>query len=326
MPADSKIVQQQIEELRQEQLARGDHDVVSYYPPELEAEKDRFGIALTDVDGHTFRSGDADFPFPLQSVSKVFSYALALEDHGREGVLRRVGVEPVNEPFHTFSFDEERNRPFNPMINAGAIVTVDMLRGERDEKVERVVERLRIYAANPDLCVDQGVLKDELDGSDRNRGLSYLMRSLGMLHGDVDDNLHAYLALCSVHVTAQDLATMGATLAYGGLNPITGDRALPQQHVRDVMTVMAMCGMYDAAGAWAYDVGIPAKSGVSGGILAVVPNNVGAGFFSPGLDEFGNSVRGIEVCRALSERFGLHVFADPDEAVLGRDMPAEARS
>ncbi len=238
---------------------------------------------------------------------------------GRKAVLERVGVEPSGDPFNSFTFDEAHNRPFNPMVNAGALVTTNLVKGgDREERVGRILDRLRIYAGNPDLRVDEAVLSEQLVSNDRNLGLSYLMRSLGMLSGDLEENIAVYLSICSVMVTARDLATMGATLAYGGVNPLTGERALDRAYVRDVITVMDTCGMYDGAGQWAYDVGIPAKSAVSGGILVAIPNRIGGGFFSPGLDAHGNSARGISICRDLSSRFGLHVFADPDESILGR--------
>jgi glutaminase len=158
------------------------------------------------------------------------------------------------------------------MINAGALVAASLVHGEgRDEKVERIVERLRIYAGNPNLHVDEETLANELRSNDRNLGLSYIMRSLGMMDGDLEENIAVYLSICSVKVTARDLANMAATLAYGGVNPLTGERALSRTILRDVVTVITMCGMYNAAGEWAYDVGIPAKSGVSGGILAFRP-------------------------------------------------------
>ncbi|CAN5166688.1 hypothetical protein BH20ACT3_BH20ACT3_07560 [soil metagenome] len=209
------------------------------------------------------------------------------------------------------------------MINAGALVAASLVHGaDRSERVERIVEQLRIYAGNPSLHVDEDTLDAELVANDHNLGLSYIMRSLGMIHGDIEEHLAVYLSICSVSVTARDLATMGATLAHGGINPLTGQRALTPAGVRDVVTVMSMCGMYTAAGQWAYDVGIPAKSSVSGRILATIPDHVGAGSFSPGLDVHGNSVRGINICRDLSARFGLHAFAAPGEARLGRAVPA----
>ena len=321
-PEENAIVQQQMEELHALHLTLGDEQVTSYYSPELEAEAHRFGIGFTRVDGTQFHYGDCEYAAPLHSISKVFIYALALEDNGREETLRRVGVEPSGDPFNSVTFDEVNNRPFNPMINAGALVATSLVRGEDcGEKVERLLEKLRVYAGNPGLTVDEEVLAYELDANDRNLGLSYLMRGLGMIEGDLYENIAVYLSVCSVRVTGRDLANMGATLAYGGLNPITGGRALPQSLVRDVLTVMVMCGMYDAAGQWAYDVGIPAKSAVSGGLLIAVPNYFGGGFFSPGLDVHGNSVRGVNICRDLSTRFGLHAYADPDEAMFGRMQP-----
>ena len=313
------IIQQQMEELHALHSTLGDDQVVSFYPPEMRSRSDLFGIAFTHVDGTQWNHGDCSYAFPLQSISKVFTYALALEDNDRAETLRRVGVEPSGDPFNSITFDERHNRPFNAMINAGALVAANLVHGrDTAEKVERIVERLRIYAGNPDLHVDERLLATELVSNDRNLALSYLMRSLGMIDGDLHENITVYLSICSVRVTGSDLATMGATLANGGVNPITGERALARARVRDVVTVMATCGMYNAAGEWAYDVGIPAKSGVSGGILVAVPSYFGGAFFSPGLDENGNSVRGINICRDLSSRFGLHAYADPEEALFGR--------
>lgn len=293
----------------------------------MRAEADRFGMAFTHVDGTRWCLGDSDYAFPLQSISKVFIYALALEDNGREATLRRVGVEPSGDPYNSITFDEANNRPFNPMINAGALVATSLVRGaDRREKVARIVAELRAYSGNPGLRVDEDLLARELVSNDRNLAISYLMRSLGMLDGDLHENIAVYLSACSVRVTSVDLANMGATLACGGRNPVTGDEALPRPHVRDVVTVMMMCGMYTAAGEWAYDVGIPAKSAVSGGLLVTMPNRFGAAFFSPGLDRHGNSVRGVGICRDLSTRFGLHMYADPAESSFGRsDAPGPIR-
>jgi glutaminase len=318
-PEVNAIILEQLEDLHQVCFSRGAEQVVSYYPPEMESERHRFGIASTTLDGSTFHVGDCDFRFPLHSICKVFLYGAALADNGRAETLKRVGVEPSGDAFNSFVFDERNNRPFNPMVNAGALVTANLIHGkDRDEKVERVLERLRAYAANPDLQVDEDARDAERHKyNDRNLGLSYLMRSLGMIQGDIEENIDTYLSICSVHVNAQDLGTMGATLANGGVNPLTGERVQSQSCVRDVLTVMNTCGMYDAAGEWAYDVGIPAKSGVSGGVMIVQPNNFGGGLFSPGLDAHGNSVRAVMACRDLSQRFGLHVFDDPDAERLG---------
>jgi glutaminase len=296
-----------------------------YYPPEQAGEEsERFAICLASADGRVYEVGDTAVGFPLQSLSKVFAYALALADHGREHVLERVGVEPSGDSYHSISFDERNHRPFNPMVNAGALVTSDLVQGSSpEEKFERLLALLRLYAGNETLAVDEKTFRDEMRTADRNRATAYLMRSRHMLEGDVEAILALYLRQCSVHVTCRDLAVMAATLANGCVNPLTGHRVLPRERVRDVLSVLYTCGMYDAAGQWAYDVGVPAKSGVSGGILAVVPGKGGIGVYSPGLDAYGNSVRGIRVCREMSANLGLHVFAtETEDAILGEQAAA----
>src|SRR3954462_13122374 len=286
-----------------------------YYGPDVAGgESDYFGVAFVEQSGEIHVAGDCDKPFALQSLSKVFVYALALEDNGREKVLEHVGVEPSGDPFYSIEFDERHHRPHNPMVNAGALVTSALVQGaDAEEKLDRILHRLRLYAGNDDLAVDQDVFEREMLAADRNRAIAYLMRSQQMLSGGVEAILGLYLQQCSVMVTCRDVAVMAATLANGGVNPVTGTPALPCANVRDVLSVMYTCGMYDAAGQWAYEVGVPAKSGVSGGIMAAVPGKGGLAVFSPGLDEYGNSVRGIGVCREVSTRLGLHVFATEDE-------------
>jgi glutaminase len=218
-------------------------------------------------------------------------------------------------------FDEYNNRPLNPMVNAGALATTGLVDGNGpDEKLERILALLRLCAANDGLGVDKRTFDSEFNGADRNRAMAYLMRSYGMLTGDVERTLALYLQQCSVPVTCRDLAIMGATLANGGLNPISRRQALPRQAVRDVLSVMYTCGMYDFAGEWAYSVGVPAKSGVSGGLLVVIPAKMGIAVFSPGLDRFGNSVRGTRVCQELSDDLGLHLFAtEAEDSLLNPD-------
>jgi glutaminase len=316
---EKRRAREQLEQLLERQARMGLADVVTYYPPEAIAHRDLFALAGTHVDGTQWAVGDCDHRFPLQSISKVFTYALALEDNGRETTQTRVGVEPSGDPFNSLAFDEVNRRPHNPMVNAGALVAADILAGgDAEEKVGRLLERLRIYSGNHDLHVDEELLDAQLADADRNLGISYYMRSLGMLVGEVEEILWVYLSACSVMVSTAELSEMGATLANGGENPRTGERAMARTYVRDVIGVMFTCGMYDAAGQWANDVGIPAKSGVSGGIMAAIPNQVGLSVFSPGLDTHGNSVRGINVFRELSDRFGLHIFADPAVVQLGR--------
>jgi glutaminase len=185
---------------------------------------------------------------------------------------------------------------------------------------------MQVCAGDDALEVDERTFSREIRSADRNRATAYLMRAERMLDGNVEDLLSLYLHQCSVQVSCAQLAVMAATLANGCVNPVTGERALPRSLARDVLSVMYTCGMYDAAGQWAYEVGVPAKSGVSGGILAVVPGKLGIGVWSPGLDVYGNSVRGVDVCYEIADRLGLHVFAGDDEdAVLGAGTPGEAR-
>ena len=319
-------VNRRLDELYRRHLSLHDDEVVSYYesgagyckPESLGVEHKRFSICLATTDGEVFVAGDHGHRFALQSISKMFVYGLALEACGRERVLARVGVEPSGDAFNSIVFDERHNRPFNPMVNAGALATTDLVGDERtmEPALGRILGTLELFAGNEDLQVDEDVFQAEMRTADRNRATAYLMRSEGMLEGDVEATLALYLRQCSVRVTCKELALMAATLANGGVNPTTGERALGSRHVRDVLSVMHTCGMYDFAGEWAYRVGIPAKSGVSGGVLAVVPGKLGIGVFSPGLDAYGNSVRGTAVCEEVSERLGLHVFADHREDVL----------
>jgi glutaminase len=321
-------VDRRLEELYRRHLSLHDDEVEGYYEsgvgyhrPEIPgAEQKSFSICLATTDGEVFVAGDHDLPFALQSISKSFVYELALEACGRERVLARVGVEPSGDAFNSIVFDERPNRPFNPMVNAGGLATTNLV-GDGDAAepaLARILDVLRRYAGNGDLEVDEDVFEAEMRTADRNRATAYLMRSEGMLEGDVEATLALYLRQCSVRVTCRELALMAATLANGGVNPATGERAFGSRHLRDILSVMYTCGMYDFAGEWAYRVGIPPKSGVSGGVLAVVPGKLGLGVYSPGLDAYGNSVRGTAVCEEISERLGLHVFADHrEDALLG---------
>lgn len=326
-PRILREVNNRLDELYRRHLLQYQNEVAKYYtsgvgyhkPMMPDSEYERFAVCLATLDGEVHYAGDHEWSFPIQSISKVFVYGMALELHGRDRVLERVGVEPSGDDFNSLSvvFDERNNRPYNPMVNAGALVTTDLVRnGDIVEDRERVLSMIRRYAGNEELEVDESIFAREIGTADRNRALSYLMRSFGMISPDVEDNLALYLKQCSVRVTAEDLAVMAATLANGGINPVTGEQALEPRYVRDVLSVMYMTGMYNSAGEWAYRVGIPAKSGVSGGILAVVPGKLGIAVFSPGLDESGTSVRGSKVCEEISARLGLHVFAGEAEDTL----------
>jgi len=282
--------------------------VASYIPELAKMDPKLFGISVATVDGQLFDVGDYQQQFTIQSVSKPFTYGLALEDHGLAGVLAKVGVEPTGEAFNAIVLDEISNRPFNPMVNAGAIAVADLVKGvDLPDRVNRMIRMFSNYAGR-DLHVDNSVYMSERATGHRNRAIAHLMLNFGMVSDKIDDALELYFQQCSILVTCHDLAVMGATLANGGVNPLTGKQALPREYVKNVLSIMFSCGMYDYAGQWGYSVGIPAKSGVGGGIVAVVPGQIGIGLFSPALDVKGNSVRGIKVCEDLSQRFGLHSF------------------
>jgi glutaminase len=285
-----------------------DGEVAGYIPELAKADPARFGIAVATVDGHLYVTGDADAPFTIQSISKPFVYGMALDDRGPDEVLQRIGVEPSGDAFNSIVMDERRNRPLNPMVNAGAIACAALVRGaDPATRRQRVLDAFGRYAGRR-LDVDADVCESERRTGHRNRAIAWLELSSGMIDGPVDEHLDLYFEQCSILVTATDLAVMAATLANGGRNPLTGERALSAPNVSRVLTVMATCGMYDWSGEWMFRVGLPAKSGVGGGILAVLPGQLGIGTFSPRLDEHGNSVRGVRVCEELARTFSLHLL------------------
>ncbi|MBB3933499.1 glutaminase [Kaistia hirudinis] len=286
----------------------GGGNVASYIPELAKADPNLCGIAIATTDGKIYAVGDADHAFTIQSVSKPFVYGYALARYGRETVLQRVGVEPTGEAFNSIVLDDKHNRPFNPMVNAGAIAVAETIRGKSDD--ERVANMLDLFSrlAGRQLDIDEAVFRSERDTGHRNRAIAYMMLNTGMIRRPPEEILDIYFRQCAVKVTCVDLAVMGATLANKGINPLTGQRALPEEYIPDILTVMNSCGMYNYAGQWSYEVGIPAKSGVAGSIMAAIPGQIGIAVFSPPIDEHGNSVRGVAACREIAHDFGLHVF------------------
>lgn len=282
--------------------------VATYIPELAKADPRLFGIALVTADGQVYEVGDANHLFTIQSISKPFVYGFALEDHGVEYVLRKVGVEPTGEAFNSIVFDERHNRPFNPMVNAGAIATTALIKGTgHDQRLARLIAKFSDLAGRP-LEIDHAVYVSERTTGHRNRAIGYLELNFGMVDEPVSEHLDLYFEQCSILVSARDLAVMAATLANNGVNPLSGRRALDERWVKNVLSVMHSCGMYDYAGEWSYRIGLPAKSGVGGGIIAVLPGQFGIGTFSAPLDDQGHSYRGIQVCEEFSERFKLHMF------------------
>jgi glutaminase len=288
--------------------------VATYIPELAKADPRAFGICVATADGHVYEAGDTRTAFTIQSISKPFVYGLALEDRGGQAVRERVGVEPTGEAFNAIRLAPDTGRPLNPMVNAGAIATSGLVAGRSPEdRLERLLAMLSLYAGRR-LEVDDAVYRSERDTGHRNRAIAHLLRNFSVLGDDPELPLDLYFRQCSVSVSCRDLALMAVTLANGGVNPVTHERAIRGEIVPSVLSVMTSCGMYDYAGEWIYEVGIPAKSGVSGGVLAVLPGQLGIGVFSPPLDARGNSVRGVEVCRALSRDFELHFLRLPRPA------------
>ncbi|MBE9137823.1 glutaminase A [Nodosilinea sp. LEGE 07088] len=302
-------VQEFLEQLYQEFKGNSEGRLASYIPELARANADWFGISMVTLDGRTYEVGDVAQKFTIQSISKVFVYGMALEDYGREQLLKKVGVEPTGDPFNSLiRLDEDSKRPENPMVNAGAIATTGLIAGhDPADRLNRLLSMLQRYVGS-EVFVDVSTFMSEKSTGHRNRAMAHLMLNFGMIDQPIEEALDLYFQQCSVLVTCHDLAVMAATLANQGVNPVTSTRAVGSEHVRDILSVMYTCGMYNFAGEWAFRMGIPAKSGVSGGILAVVPNRAGIAVFSPLLDSHGNSVRGLKVFEALSKQYGFHLF------------------
>ncbi|TVQ84592.1 MAG: glutaminase A, partial [Chromatiaceae bacterium] len=301
-------IQRYLEQLHNELLGLEGGEVASYIPELTRADPTWLGIAMVTVDGHVYQVGDSRQSFTIQSISKAITYGLALEDRGLDQVLAKVGVEPSGEAFNSISLEPETGRPLNPMINAGAIATTGLVLAKPDAPpMQRILETFGRYAGRR-MEIDEHVYRSESETGHRNRAISHLLYGHGILERTPEDVLDLYFRQCSILVTARDLALMGACLANNGVNPVTGVVAIQSRYVEKVLSVMSTCGMYDFSGSWVYNVGMPAKSGVGGGIMAVLPGQFGLGLFSPPLDEKGNSLRGIEACKRLSGDFALHLF------------------
>src|SRR5436190_17835590 len=287
---------------------------VADYIPELgKADPDHFGISLATLDGHVYEVGDTSVPFTIQSISKAFVFALALDTLGAQKVESVIGVEPSGDPFNSIRLNAE-NHPFNPMVNAGAIACSGLIyEAKGDGAFEYIRQALGRFAGR-ELDVDDAVYSSESVTGDRNRAIGYLLRTNAVIKENVSSVLEVYFRQCAILVNARDIAVMAATLANRGINPVTGEQVLTPYAISRTLSVMTSSGMYDYAGEWIYRVGIPAKSGVGGGILAALPARLGLGSYSPKLDKHGNSVRGIKVCEALSAHYDLHMLNRSDNA------------
>ena len=305
---DTHELQLAIEELHRTYQPLDDGEVATYIPELSNADPKEFAISLAQATGRLFCVGDCARTFTLQSITKPFTFGMAVEVLGPDKVAQHVGVEPSGDVFNAISLQPGSNRPHNPMINSGAITVTALLHARYgSETFDLILERLSA-AAGRALSVDEAVYQSERRTGHRNRAIAHLLLNFGMVHDEAEHALDVYFRQCAVLVNTQDLAMMGATLANMGSNPLTGTMAFDVTSVRRMLSIMFTCGMYDYSGEWAYRVGVPAKSGVSGGVMAVVNRQLGIATYSPRLDARGNSARGIEACADLASRYGLHAF------------------
>lgn len=286
-----------------------DQGTLPTYIPELSlVDPQDFGISLNLLDGRSYHVGNTQRTFTIQSMVKPFLYGIAMEQLGEAAVLERIGVEPTGDAFNTIKLQPKTHRPYNPMVNAGAIVLAHLIQGhDHHEKIVTIKKTLEDFSGSA-LGFDISVYTSEKAMGHHNRAMAYLMLNFGTLTGNVEEILESYFQACSFMVTTKDLAAMAATLANKGLNPLTGKQVMTPRTIKNMVCVMMTCGMYDFAGEWSYTVGIPAKSGVSGGIMGVVPGRMGICVYSPLLDETGTSVRGIKVFQELSRRLDLSIY------------------
>jgi glutaminase len=301
-------LQSLIERLHGKYKSLTDGEVATYIPELGKANPEDFGICLVTSDGRIFETGDSNRPFTIQSISKPFTFGMAIEELGHEKVFQHVDVEPSGDAFNSIELQVGKNRPYNPMINTGAITVTSLLHARHgDDALTHLLARFSA-AAGHTLPIDEAVYKSESRTGHRNRAIAHLLLNFGIVHEEVEAALDLYFKQCSILVTCRDLAVMAATLSNMGQNPLTGVEAFDVRCVKDMLSIMFTCGMYDYSGHWGYRVGVPAKSGVSGGVIAVVNRQLGIATYSPRLDIHGNSRRGIEVCVELANELGIHAF------------------
>jgi glutaminase len=279
-----------------------------YIPYLAKVDPSRFGIAIVTADGQKYTAGDTDYPFAIESISKPFTLALVMQDHGEEAVVERIGVEPTGMPFNSVAAVKRNQSAENPLVNAGAMAAVSLVNAiskeERWERIRRAYDKF----AGTQLQFNQEVYESERMTNQRNRNIAKLLFGYGLLYADPLDTVDVYTEQCSINVTATQLAMMGATLANGGVHPVTGERAVDAKFVPKILAVMMMAGSYDGAGLWAWNTGLPAKTGVGGGIVAVVPGKLAIAAFSPPLDKHGASVRAAKAIEHISKELGLNLF------------------
>lgn len=290
---------------------RGCGTPARYIPALAEVDPTKFGIAMATREGEVHCAGDADEPFSIQSISKVFVLAQALEREGK-ALWDAVGREPSGDPFNSIvQLEREKGIPRNPFINSGAIVTTDRLIGDRgpDAAVDDLLAKLQKMGRDENIAIDERVARSESETGARNRSLAYFMAGFGRLLNPVEDVLSVYFRQCALALTCRQLADAGLFLAFDGCDPLTGERMCSVERTRRINALMLLCGHYDNSGEFAFDVGFPGKSGVGGGILVSIPGRATIAVWSPGLNRWGTSMLGARALAQIADRTGWSVFS-----------------
>ena len=285
--------------------------VASYIPELANAAPDRIGIHVSMEDGTEYSAGDSRDMFTMQSVVKPLILLRALMDSGVEAVRHLVGVEATGKPFDAFNYSDQAltGAHINPMINTGAIALITLIHGKTyRERFDRLLDLARMLSGNPELDLDDAVYLSEKKTGSKNRALAYMLAAYGMIHDPVEEILDCYFRACSILVNCRDLSRIARIFAWHGQDPVTKEQLFPVEYAKYVNATMATCGMYDGSGEFALTVGFPAKSGVGGGIMGVIPRRMGIGVFAPSLDKHGNSVAGVQVLARLSRELDLSIY------------------
>lgn len=298
-----------IEQAHQKFKSNNDGKVADYIPALATYSPKNFAITIATVDGKIYQVGDVNKPFPMESLSKVFTMALAMEQHGPQVVLDKLGANATGMPFNSgLAVELTKGAPENPLVNAGAMSTVSLIEAkDKTDRWNKILDNLNVWA-DAKLTVNEPVFKSEMDTNQHNQALAKLMESYNSFYGNTDEAVEIYTRQCSVDITVEQLAKMGAVLANKGKSPFNGKQLLNEKYVSQVLAEMAIAGLYDGSGKWLYTVGLPAKSGVGGGMVAVVPGEYAIAVYSPPLDEAGNSVRAQKTIEYVAEATKANVF------------------
>lgn len=298
-----------IDQAHQKYKSNHDGKVADYIPALATYSPNNFAITIATVDGKIYQVGDVSKPFPMESLSKVFTMALAMEQHGPQVVLDKLGANATGMPFNSgLAVELTKGAPENPLVNAGAMSTVSLIEAkDKTDRWNKILDNLNVWA-DATLTVNEPVFKSEMETNQHNQALAKLMESYNSFYGNTDEAVEIYTRQCSVDITVEQLAKMGAVLANKGKSPFNGKQLLNEKYVPQVLAEMAIAGLYDGSGKWLYTVGIPAKSGVGGGMVAVVPGEYAIAVYSPPLDEAGNSVRAQKTIEYVVEATKANVF------------------